>query len=388
MQSIGRRGSIPLARVMGIRIGVDPSWFFVLFLYIWILSSGYKDTFGPGQDNKAFALATVSAFLFFFAVVLHELGHAVVARRNGIAITSISLWMFGGMANLRTDPRTPGAEFRIAAAGPAVTFLVVVAAIAAGFGIYGSGQFEDALALQAKSNPPGGAVVLGWFANVNAFVLIINLLPALPLDGGRILRSIVWWRTGDRVRATRAAARLGRGFGLLLAGLGLYIIVFGSLVGLWLVAIAWFINGAARAAETQSAITSRLEGLKVADVMDAEPVAIGATTKLDRAEEEFFLRYGYPWFPVIDQPGHVLGVLTQGKVDQVPEGIRNEYTADQVMISDPGSFKVDQEAPLESLLQGDGLAQLGAVMAVDAEGILRGIVTADQVRRALRPEPA
>jgi Zn-dependent protease len=370
---------------MGIRIGVDPSWFFVLFLYIWILSSGYKDTFGAGHDNKAFTLAVVSALLFFASVVLHELGHALVARRNGISITSISLWLFGGMADLRSEPQTPGAEFRVAAAGPSVTFLVVVASVLAGFGIYGAGQFGDALALQARSNPPGGAVVLGWFANVNAFVLVVNLLPALPLDGGRILRALVWWRTGDRNRATRAAARLGRGFALVLVGLGLYIVVLGSLVGLWLVAIAWFISGAARAAETQSAITSRLEGLKVADVMDDEPVAIGAATKLDRAEDEFFLRYGYPWFPVIDQPGHVLGVLTKTKVDQVPQTLRNEYTADQVMISDPGSFKVDQEAPLETLLHADGLAQLGAVMAVDAEGILRGIVTADQVRRALRP---
>jgi Zn-dependent protease len=385
MESIGRRGSIPLARVMGIRIGVDLSWFFVLFLYIWILSSGYKDTFGPGQDNKSFALATLSAFLFFAAIVLHELGHALVARRNGIEITSINLWMFGGMANLRSDPRSPGAEFRVAAAGPAVTFLIVVIAFAAGFAIYGTDQFQNALELQSRTNPSGAAVVLGWFGYVNAFVLIVNLLPALPLDGGRILRAFVWWRTGDRNRATRAAARLGRGFAFVLGAVGLYVLVRGGLVGLWVVAIAWFINGAARAAETQSAITSRLEGLKVADVMDVEPVAIGATTKLDRAQDEFFLRYGYPWFPVIDQPGHVLGVITQNKIDQVPEKLRNEYTADQVMISDPGSFKVNQEAPLESLLQADGLAQLGAVMAVDAEGVLRGIVTADQVRRALHP---
>src|SRR3954452_4856127 len=133
MHRIGRRGSIPLARVMGIRIGVDPSWFFVLFIYIWILSSGYKDTFGRGHDNKAFALATISALLFFASVVLHELGHALVARRNGIGISSISLWLFGGMADLREDTRTPGAEFRVAAAGPAVTLLVVIASIAAGF---------------------------------------------------------------------------------------------------------------------------------------------------------------------------------------------------------------------------------------------------------------
>ncbi|HEX6714257.1 MAG TPA: site-2 protease family protein, partial [Thermoleophilaceae bacterium] len=339
---------------MGIRIGVDPSWFFVLFLYIWILSSGYKDTFGAGHDNKAFALATLSAFLFFASIVLHELGHAIVARRNGIEITSINLWMFGGMANLRSDPRTPGAEFRIAAAGPLVTLLLVAAAFAAGFAFYGSSEFQNALELQSKSNPPGGAVVLGWFGYVNAFVLIVNLLPALPLDGGRILRALIWWRTGDRNRATRAAARMGRAFALLVAGLGIYIIVMGSLIGLWFVAIAWFINGAARAAEAQSAITSRLEGLTVADVMDAEPVAIAAATKLDQAEDEFFLRYGYPWFPVIDQPGHVLGVLTKTKIDQVPETLRNEYTADQVMISDPGSFKIDQAAPLETLLQAEG----------------------------------
>jgi len=385
MQRIGRRGSIPLARVMGIRIGVDPSWFFVLFLYIWILSSGYKDTFGRGHDNKAFALATVSALLFFASVVLHELGHALVARRNGIGISSISLWLFGGMADLREEPRTPGAEFRIAAAGPAATLLVVIVSLALGFGIYGSSQFEDALALQARSNPPGAAVVLGWFANVNVFVLIVNLLPALPLDGGRILRALVWWRTGDRNRATRAAAGLGRGFAFVLAGLGVFMIIRGSLFGLWLVLIAWFINGAARAAAAQSAITSRLVGLRVSDVMDADPVAIEGRTKLNQAEDEFFLRYGYPWFPVIDLAGRVLGVLTRSKVDQVPETLRQDYTADQVMIADPGSFKVDQEAPLETLLQADGLAQLGAVMAVDAEGVLRGIVTADQVRRALRP---
>ena len=123
----------------------------------------------------------------------------------------------------------------------------------------------------------------------------------------------------------------------------------------------------------------------MSDVMDADPVAIEARTKLDRAEDEYFLRYGYPWFPVIDQPGHVLGVLTKSKVDQVPENLRDEYTADQVMIVDPGSFKVDQGAPLETLLQAEGLAQLGALLAVDAEGVLCGIVTADQVRRALRP---
>src|SRR3954452_3353682 len=286
---MGRRGSIPLANVFGIRIGVDPSWFFVLFLYIWLLSSGYKDTFGPGHDNKAFALATISAFLFFASVIFHELGHAIVARRKGIAITSISLWMFGGIADLRSEPQTPGAEFRIAGAGPLITFLVVVLAIAAGSAFYGWNEFEDALALRNGTNPAPAAVILGWLANINSFVLIINLMPALPLDGGRMLRAIVWWRTDDRMRATRFAARMGRGFAVLIGALGLYIIVMGSLLGVWLLAIAGFVNGAAKAAEAQSMIASRIEGLRVADVMDAEPVAIDARMKLDRAEDEFFL---------------------------------------------------------------------------------------------------
>ena len=225
--------------------------------------------------------------------------------------------------------------------------------------------------------------------NINLFVLVVNLIPAYPLDGGRILRAIAWWRTGDRNKATRFAARLGRGFGFLAIAAGLaWVAGTGNIWGLWLALIGWMLSRWAQAEALQGEVLSRLDGLLVSDVMDAQPVAIEARMKLDRAEDEFFLRYGYPWFPVIDQPGHVLGVLTKGKVDQVPESLRNEYTADQVMISDPGSFKVSQEAPLETLLQGEGLAQLGAVMAVDADGVLRGIVTADQVRRALRPEPA
>src|SRR3954453_20064351 len=280
---MGRRGSIPLANVFGIRIGVDPSWFFILFLYIWLLSSGYKDTFGPGHDNKAFTLATVSAFLFFASVVAHELGHAIVARRNGIEINSISLWMIGGMADLRTDPTTPGSEFRIAAAGPAVTLLVILLTLGLGFGLYGASEFEDALSLRTKTNPAPLAVILGWLANINVFVLIINLLPAFPLDGRRLLRAVVWWRTGDRVRATRVAARGGRLFAFLIGGLVLYVMVMGSLLGLWLLAIAWFVNGAARGAEAQSTLTERIGTLRVAAAMAAESVMLGAQTKFATA---------------------------------------------------------------------------------------------------------
>jgi Zn-dependent protease len=374
--------------VFGIRIGVDPSWFFVLFLWIWLLSSSFKHVFGPGNDNKAFALATVSALLFFVSVVLHELGHAVVARRNGMQVAGVTLWMFGGVASLKGDMPSAGAEFRMAAAGPLVTLVVVAGCYALGVALVGTSEFADAMTLKRDPNASSAAILLSWLMNINLFVLAVNLIPAYPLDGGRMLRALAWWRTGDRNKATRFAARLGRGFGLLLVVAGGVWVVAGNVWGLWLALIGWMLSRWAQAEEVQGQVLSRLEGLRVADVMDNEPVAIGARTKLDQAEDEYFLRYGWAWFPVIDQPGHVLGVLTRGKVDQVPATLRNEYTADQVMISDPGTFKVRLDAPLETLLQADGLAQLGAVMAVDAEGVLRGIVTADQVRRALRPDAA
>ena len=385
---MGGRGSIHLARVFGIRIGVDPSWFFVLFLWIWLLSSSFKDVFGPGHDNKAFALAVASALLFFVSVVLHELGHAVVARRNGMDVQGVTLWMFGGVASLKGEMPSAGAEFRMAAAGPLVTLIVIVACYITGVALVGRDEFSHAMTLERNSDASSAAILLSWLMNINLFVLVVNLIPAYPLDGGRILRAIAWWRTGDRNKATRFAARLGRAFGFLAIAAGLAWVAAGNIWGLWLALIGWMLSRWAQAEAMQGEVLSRLEGLRVSDVMDAEPVAIEGRTKLDRAEDEYFLRYGWAWFPVVDPPGHVLGVLTKGKVDQVPESLRTQYSADQVMISDPGSFKVSQEAPLETLLQTDGLAQLGAVMAVDAEGVLRGIVTADQVRRALRPEPA
>jgi Zn-dependent protease len=369
---------------MGIQVGVDPSWFIVLFLWIWLLSDDFKRVL-PGHPNKAFALAVASALLFFVSVLLHELGHAVVARRNGLQVSGVTLWMFGGVAQMRGEMPSAGAEFRIAAAGPLVTVLIAAACIGLGVAAVGWTDFNHAAEIKRGTSVSDAAVLLGWLANVNLFVLLVNLIPAFPLDGGRIMRAFVWWRTGDRNRATRFAARLGRGLGGAAVAIGLVIVVAGNLWGLWLALLGFLVGRWAQAEDIQVAIASRLEGLRVSDVMDAEPVAIEARTKLDRAEEEFFRRYGWPWFPVIDTPGHVLGVLTQNKLDQVPEPLRREYTADQVMIADPGTFKVSQDAPLDTLLTADGLAQLGALLAVDRDGILRGIVTADQVRRALRP---
>jgi Zn-dependent protease len=381
--------SIQLARVFGIRIGVDPSWFFVLFLIIWSLSGYFNDLF-PGEDTKAFTLAVVSALLFFLSILLHELGHAVVAIRNGIGISGIDLWMFGGVARMERDTDSPGVEFKVAVAGPVVT--LAIALLCFGLGSALSSPHDVLEGSRFETGAFGGAVaVLSYLASINALVLVFNLIPGFPLDGGRIARSIAWWRTGDRTRATRLAARLGRGFAIVMIGFGAFWFITGNLVGgIWLVFIGFFLSQAARSAELQTVITSRIEGVQVQDVMDAEPVAIPQDMPLDRALDEYFLRYRWPWFPVVDAYGRFVGLVTLQSAESVPEAVRPGRTVASVMArDDSGGLAADLDQPLEALLGLDALQRLGAVMAVDADGRLRGIVTIDQVRRALQgPTPA
>jgi Zn-dependent protease len=377
-------GSLQLGRVFGIRIGVDWSWFIVLFLIIWQLTDYYEDVI-PGSN--AFLLAIVSAFAFFLSILLHELGHALVAVRNGIPIEGIDLWLFGGVAKLGRDTDSPGVEFRVAIAGPLVTLAITVVCFGLGVAISNMDQVLDSSRFDEAGVQGAATAVLGYLATINLIVLVFNLIPGFPLDGGRIARAIAWWRTGDRNRATRFAARIGRGVGWLMVGLGVVLLVTGpGLTGIWLAFIGFFLAQAARSAEAQATFAGRIGHLRVSDVMDAEPVAIPEALTLDRAENEFFLRYGWSWFPVVDTSGHLVGVVSREAVNSLPEQVRSSRPVASVMARDDvgSGLRVGLEEPLEALLGREGLARLGAIMAVDRDGVLRGVVTIEAVRRALR----
>jgi Zn-dependent protease len=381
----GGGGSIQLGRVFGIRIGVDISWFFVLFLIIYSLSSYYEDV---APNSNAFVLATVSALLFFLSILLHELGHAVIAIRNGIPILGIDLWMFGGVAKLGRDTDSPGVEFRVAVAGPVVTLAIAALCFAIGALISSPDQVIEGSTFDTGVGSAATAV-LGYLMFINVVVLLFNLIPGYPLDGGRIARAIAWKLTGDRNRATRFAAILGRGIGWAMVGLGAYLLLLTEdreITGIWLAFIGFFLASAARSAQAQAAFAGRIEHLRVSDVMDSDPVAIPENLTVDRAESDFFLRYGWPWFPVVDPSGRLVGVVSREAVSSVPEDSQAERPVASVMARDDGSsgLRAGLEDPLESLLNQESLSRLGAVMAVDSNGVLRGIVTADAVRRALR----
>jgi Zn-dependent protease len=376
-------GSITLFHVRGIRVAVDWSWFLVLFLVILYMSGFFEDLLGEGGTTP-FLFAVLAAVGFFGSILLHEFGHAVAATRNGIGITGIQLWIFGGMARMDREADSPATEFKVAIAGPLVTLAIVVVLTLAGVLTVGWTEFREAAVQESRSGVSALMALIAWLAGINLLILVFNLLPAFPMDGGRVARAIAWWRTGDRTSATRFAANLGRFFGYLFIALGLAWAAAGNVFGgIWLALIGMVINGSARGAAMQTAITSRLGDVRVADVMDREPVAIPGDISVERALDEYFLRYRWPWFPVVDAAHRFLGLVQRDRADEVPEVSRASHNVAELVDHDRGLF-VRDDTPLETLLGNQNLRRFGALMAVDAEGRLSGVITVEQVGRALR----
>jgi Zn-dependent protease/CBS domain-containing protein len=378
------RSNLQLARIFGIRIGVSYSWFIVLLFLIYYLSQYFHEVLG-GSQSTAYLVAVAAALGYFASLVLHELGHALAARRLGIPIAGIDLWFFGGLSQMRREPQSAGEELRVAAAGPAVTLLLFAICLGVGTLLASSGQFTDvALTKEGFTTTPALALV-GWLGFINALLFLFNIIPAFPLDGGRIARAVIWWRTGERNRATQVTGRMGQLFALVVGALGVVDFASsGSFFALLTLMLAFFLYQAAGAAVVQGALGRRIQHVTVGDIMDREPVTIPAATTLLDAQEQFFLRYRWPWFAVVDPARHFLGVVRQQRVDGEIAAGRPALSVIDVLEADM-PVRIGQEAPLEALLGSEGLGRLGAMVAVDSEGVLQGVVTLGQVRQALRP---
>jgi Zn-dependent protease len=382
----GSGRSLGLGRVLGIRVGVNASWFVVLFLFIFWFQEQFTQILG--DQTLGFATAVLTSAGFFGSILLHELGHALAARREGIEVTGIDLFLFGGVMKMSQDTQTPGQEFRVSGAGPLVTLLLAVLLSVVGMLVMGPSAFLDGALLRGSAPSSVFELWLSFLVSMNVLLLVFNLVPAFPLDGGRLARAAAWRVTGDRTRATRMAAFLGQLFAGLLVGYGLYQLftsqdTFG---GLWYVALGWMLGGGARAAVAQSAFTDRLGGVTVADIMDSEPVTIPARLPVERAWEDYFLRYqGWPWFAVVEDDGRFAGLAHRAEVEAAAQAPGADARAVREVATPAASEgQVPADATLEVLLGSEALRRLGALMAVDGEGRLRGVVTLDQASRALR----
>lgn len=300
--------SIRLGRIAGIRVGANWSLLVIFWLITWGLAAGrFPEEFPNYSDGAYWAAGAVTALVFYGALLAHELGHALVARKQGIPVEGITLWLFGGVTTMEGEATSPGGAWRVAVVGPLVSL-----GAAAGFGAL-------AVVLDRLSAPALLGGMAAWLAVINLVLALFNLIPAAPLDGGRILQALLWWRSGERLRAAASAARVGRGFGYLLIALGL--VQFSSAAGvggLWLVFIGWFLLVAARTEQLGAEVRLHLDGVRVADVMTPDPSMAPGWVTVANFLDEYAPGHRLRAFPVERFDGQPGGLVTLDRLETVP----------------------------------------------------------------------
>jgi len=364
--------SLDLFRVGSIQIGVDASWLIIFLLVLWSLAAGYFPQQFPGQGWGVYLfVGVVSTLLFFASVLVHELSHAMVGNRLGEQVRRITLFLFGGMAHLSGEPRSPAAEFKIAVVGPltsvvlgAVFLLAARAAAALGVGALWIAMFR----------------YLGF---INIALAVFNLLPGYPLDGGRLLRAFFWSRSGDLQSATARAADWSGGIAIGLMVLGALQIFSGGLIGgLWLIFIAMFLRGAAQAGYHSVLVERALGGAQVRDLMVEEPFSVGSALSLAEAVDEAFLRHGVTGFPVVDD-GAVRGILSLSDVRRVAASERAQRSVGEVMRPLDDSICISPDATIAAALRQMSEADSGRLLVI-GDGKLRGFITRSGIARFIQ----
>jgi Zn-dependent protease len=360
--------SIELGRILGIRVGINWSWLVVFALITWTLADAIFPSTNPGlSDGTYVGMALVASILFFVSLLLHELGHALQARRDGMEIEGITLWLFGGVAKFKGMFPSAGAEFRIAIAGPLVSLALGL--------LFSLGAW----AISADQSIDG---VAAWLGYINLTLLVFNMLPALPLDGGRVLRSALWHFKGDFRQATRIAAGVGRGFGYLFVGAGVFLFIFhGSFSGAWLAFIGWFLLQAATGEDRYAIVSEALGGLHVRDLMIRDPVTLPADMSIGRFMDEVAWNRRFTSYPVLED-GQVVGLLAFRGVAEVP---RSEWDARLVRDCMIPRERVPVLAEEDSAVDALGRlseAEVNRGVVLD-DGRLAGVVSITDLARAL-----
>ena len=361
-------GSIQVARVLGIPVYVHFSWFVVFGLIAWTLATGYFPQRYPNLPVTSYwAKGLVASLLFFVSILLHELGHSLVAKQSGIGIRSITLFIFGGVARLEKDPPDGRAELRMAAAGPAVS--LVLSALFLGAGTLAR---------------PGGTVwaVAHYLALINLVVAAFNLVPAFPLDGGRLLRGLLWKSMG-KTRATRLAARSGTLFAYFLIMSGVISMLRGAgISGMWYVLIGWFLKDAAAGAYQSARVDEALRGVTAADAMFRDVATLPADVSLAEAAHDYFLHTGYGAYPVV-RGDSVVGLLSRRDILKVPAEERERTSVQSAMTPLGDRVVVPPSAPLLRAMSKMAESGLGRVLVMDG-GRLVGLLTMASVLRHVR----
>ncbi|MGY0004576.1 site-2 protease family protein [Micromonospora sp. I033] len=366
------RASFRLGRIAGVPVGVNWSVLVIFVLIAWALSASQFPRAYPGHSAVAYVAAGLAAaVVFFLGLLAHEVAHAVVAKRNGIEVEGITLWLFGGVSELKGEARDPGAELRIAGVGPLVSLII--------------GLFFGAIAVLLALTGAHGLLLgsLSWLAGINVLLAIFNVLPAAPLDGGRLLRAAVWKATGDRTKASVVAARAGWVLGALLIGLGLWQFLVGSGVGgLWLALIGWFLIGAAGMEERQARMGSALRGIRVADVMTPQPqTASGEMTVADFVDHYLFA-YRHSALPLTDQ-GRPVGLVTLDRVRGIPADRRASTTLAEVSCRENELVLANPDEQLTDLLPRLSQCADGRALVVTDQRLV-GIVSPSDISRAVQ----
>ena len=358
-----------LTSILGFEIRIHPSWFIIFFLILWTLGFIVFPQSYPGQGMGTYvAMAAVGTVLFFASLVAHELSHSLVARRKGITVSGITLFVFGGMAHTSMEFEDPGDEFQVAAVGPLSSLVI-------------AGLFHLLAEVGERLNWTDAVTeIAGYLAVINLALAVFNLLPGFPLDGGRILRAAIWKLSADLRRATRYATIGGQVVAVLLMALGVLSFITGNLIGgLWLVFIGWFTRGAAEASYTQLLLRHSLRDLRAGDLMTPAPYTIAAEITLEEFVDQHLFRGRHRAYPVV-QHGQPVGTITLDRVRRVPRKEWPNRTVGEAMAALEDTPVVPEDERMDRVLERIGASGTGRVL-VSQDGALVGIITRSDVSR-------